>query len=87
MSVGGRLSFSDFRSYNTLARPQRYLEISFPSFPNPFEGGNVTEVTEETESDYVLDDDYQSYGFIGSRVKPRLKKTPIAMTQSLGSIS
>jgi hypothetical protein len=64
VSVGGRLSFSDFRSYNTLARPQRYLEISFPSFPNPFEGGTLTEVTEETESDYVLDDDYQSpYSF------------------------
>ena len=31
-----------------------------------------------------LDDNYQSYGFIGSRVKPRLKNTPIAALQRMG---
>ena len=32
-----------------------------------------------------LEDNYQSYGFIGSRVKPRLKKTPIVAVQKMGS--
>ncbi len=31
-----------------------------------------------------LEDAYQSYGFIGSRVKPRLKKTPVAAVQKIG---
>lgn len=31
-----------------------------------------------------LEDAYQSYGFIGSRVKPRLKKTPIVAAQRMG---
>ncbi|GAB4490112.1 MAG: M14 family metallopeptidase [Saprospiraceae bacterium] len=32
-----------------------------------------------------LEDSYQAYGFIGSRVKPRLKKTPIVTVQRMGS--
>ncbi len=31
-----------------------------------------------------LDDNYQSYGFIGSKVKPRLKKSPVAAVQKMG---
>jgi hypothetical protein len=31
-----------------------------------------------------LEETFQSYGFIGSRVKPRLKKTPIAAVQKMG---
>jgi len=31
-----------------------------------------------------LEDSFQSYGFIGSRLKPRLKKTPIAALQKIG---
>jgi Zinc carboxypeptidase len=31
-----------------------------------------------------LDDDYQSFGFIGSRVKPMIKKTPVVTYQSIG---
>ena len=32
-----------------------------------------------------LEDGFQSYGFIGSRLKPRLKKTPIASVARMGS--
>jgi len=32
-----------------------------------------------------MEENYQSYGFIGSRLKPLLKKTPIAMTQQMGA--
>ena len=31
-----------------------------------------------------LEDNYQSYGFIGSHVKPQIKKTPIAEAQKMG---
>jgi hypothetical protein len=46
---------------------------------------DALELTNNTTSVIYLEEDYQSYGFIGYRVKPRLKNTPIAAVQSLGS--
>lgn len=42
------------------------------------------EMSDKLSAAVYLDDQYQSYGFIGSRVKPRLKKTPIAAIQRMG---
>ncbi len=40
--------------------------------------------TDKAAAVIYLEDAYQSYGFIGSRVKPRLKKTPILVGQKMG---
>ncbi len=42
------------------------------------------EMSDKLATAVYLDNDYQSYGFIGSRVKPRLKNTPIAAIQRMG---
>ena len=39
----------------------------------------------DADTPIYLEDNYQTYGFIGSRIKPRLKKSPIAMMQQMGS--
>jgi hypothetical protein len=46
---------------------------------------DVFELPAGTSPAIWIDDDYRSYGFIGSRLKPRLKKTPVAAVQTLGS--
>jgi hypothetical protein len=43
------------------------------------------QMPEKASAVIYLEDNYQSYGFIGSRVKPRLKKTPVLLTQRMGS--
>ena len=45
---------------------------------------DVYEMSDKLATAVYLDDNYQSYGFIGSRVKPRLKNTPIAALQRMG---
>lgn len=45
---------------------------------------NVFQMPEDADSPIYIDDNYQSYGFIGSRVKSRLKKTPVASVQQMG---
>ena len=42
------------------------------------------QMPEKAVAAVYLEDTYQSYGFIGSRVKPNLKKTPIAAAQRMG---
>lgn len=42
------------------------------------------ELTDGAEPAVYLDNDYQSFGFIGSRLKPMLKRTPIAAVQNMG---
>lgn len=46
---------------------------------------NAFQMPEDADSPIYIDDNYQSYGFIGSRVKSRLKKTPVATVQQMGS--
>lgn len=48
-------------------------------------GAEAYQIPEKATSVIYLEDNYQSYGFIGSRVKPRLKKTPIAAVQKMGN--
>jgi hypothetical protein len=31
-----------------------------------------------------VDDSFQSFGFIGSRLKPQIKKTPVVVSQAMG---
>ncbi len=38
---------------------------------------------EKSDAPIYLEDNYQSYGFIGSRVKPQLKQTPIVVIQQM----
>lgn len=45
---------------------------------------NAYQMPEKAVAAVYLEDSYQSYGFIGSRVKPKLKKTPVAMAQRMG---
>ncbi len=47
-------------------------------------GADAYEMSDKLATAVYLDNDYQSYGFIGSRVKPRLKNTPIAAMQRMG---
>lgn len=48
-------------------------------------GADAYQMPEKASAVIYLEDTYQTYGFIGSRVKPRLKKTPIAAVQKMGS--
>ncbi|HNG90124.1 MAG TPA: zinc carboxypeptidase, partial [Saprospiraceae bacterium] len=43
------------------------------------------EMPDKAETPVWLEDGFQTYGFIGSRVKPRLRKSPIASVAGLGS--
>lgn len=47
-------------------------------------GPEAYQMPEKAATPFYLEDSYQSFGFIGSRVKPRLKKTPIAVVQRMG---
>lgn len=42
------------------------------------------EMPERADVPIYLEENYLSYGFIGSRVRPQLKKTPIAIVQKMG---
>jgi hypothetical protein len=43
------------------------------------------QMPEKADAPIYLEENYQTYGFIGSRVKPQLKKTPIAVVQRIGA--
>jgi hypothetical protein len=45
---------------------------------------DVYQIPAESETPIWIDDNYQSFGFIGSRIKPHLKKTPVLSFQSIG---
>lgn len=45
----------------------------------------VYQMPDKASAAIYLEEGFQSYGFIGSRVKPNLKKTPIACVQRMGS--
>lgn len=45
---------------------------------------DVYEMSDKATPVIYLEDNFTTYGFIGSRLKPRLKKTPIAAVQQLG---
>ena len=44
---------------------------------------DIYQMPEKDDAPIYLEDNYQTYGFIGSRVRPQLKKTPIVMVQKL----
>ncbi len=46
---------------------------------------NVFQMPTDADAPIFLEDNFQSYGFIGNRVKPRLKKSPLAVAQQMGS--
>jgi hypothetical protein len=46
---------------------------------------DVFQMPEKATAAIYIEENYQSYGFIGARVRPQLKKTPIAITQTMGS--
>ncbi|MBL7796626.1 MAG: zinc carboxypeptidase [Saprospiraceae bacterium] len=46
---------------------------------------NAFEMPANAHTPIWLSEDFQSYGFIGSRLKPRLKNTPVAAVQRMGS--
>lgn len=48
-------------------------------------GTNIFQMPADADTPIFLEDNFQSYGFIGSRVKPRLKKSPLAVAQQMGS--
>lgn len=45
---------------------------------------NLFEIPANAATAIWLDDDYRAIGFIGSRLKPKLKKTPVATVQKVG---
>ena len=64
VSVGSQVRFRDFRDHVRLIRNdgstyQKQLSISSPSFPDPFQGGQVT-IDGRRTSLYRLDPDYRS---------------------------
>lgn len=72
VSSGFQLNFQDFRDYEKLLRNdgstyQTELAISQPSFPDPFEGGDVA-IGEETRARWMLSPDYQSPYFLEPQV-------------------
>jgi hypothetical protein len=65
-------------STNPLAYALGDTYFSLKTMPDAFE------MPEKGSTALYLGDDYQSYGFIGSHIKPRLKNTPIATMQKMG---
>ena len=47
-------------------------------------GADAYQMPEKAAVPVYLEDSFQSYGFIGSRAKPRLKKTPVVAVQHMG---
>ena len=47
-------------------------------------GADAYQMPEKASVPIYLEDSFQSYGFIGSRAKPRLKKTPVVVVQRMG---
>ena len=46
---------------------------------------NVYEISEDASVPIYLEEEFISYGFIGSRLRPQLKKTPIVMVEKIGA--
>lgn len=46
---------------------------------------NIFQIPTDADTPVYLGDTLQTYGFIGSKVRPRLKDSPIATVQSMGS--
>jgi len=60
------------------------LAFGFPNYYHSLKTlSDAYQMPEKSETPIYLDDNYQIYGFIGSRVKPQLKKTPIAIVQKM----
>ncbi|MCE7923265.1 MAG: zinc carboxypeptidase [Haliscomenobacteraceae bacterium CHB4] len=47
-------------------------------------GAEAYQMPDKANAVIYLEDSYTSYGFIGSRLKPRLKKTPVVVVQKMG---
>jgi hypothetical protein len=46
---------------------------------------NVFQMPQEADTPLYIGDAIQSYGFIGSKIRPRLKNSPIGVVQTMGS--
>ncbi len=58
-------------------------------FPNHYHSlktlSDAYEMPENADTPIYLEENFNSYGFIGSRVRPQLKQTPIVVVQRLGN--
>jgi Zinc carboxypeptidase len=61
------------------------LAFGFPDYYYSLKTNNdLYELPDNAVNVVYLDQEYKSYGFIGTRLKPRLKKSPIASVQQMG---
>lgn len=62
------------------------LGYSFPNYYHSLKTlSDAYLMPEKADTPVYLEENYLSYGFIGSRVKPQLKKTPIVIVQRMGN--
>ncbi len=60
------------------------LTFGFPNYYHSLKTlSDAFEMPESADVPIYLEENYKTYGFIGSRVKPQLKKTPIAIVQRM----
>ncbi len=60
------------------------LAFGFPNYYHSLKTlSDAFEMPENADTPIYLEENYQTYGFIGSRVKPQLKKTPIVIVQKM----
>ena len=60
------------------------LAFGFPNYYHSLKTlSDAFQMPEKAEAPIYLEENYQTYGFIGSRVKPQLKKTPIVLVQKM----
>lgn len=61
------------------------IGFGFPDYYHSLKtSSDAYQMPEKADVPIYLEESYQTYGFIGSRVKPQLKKTPIAVLQKMG---
>ncbi|MFN0036684.1 MAG: M14 family metallopeptidase [Saprospiraceae bacterium] len=61
------------------------LAFGFPDYYHSLKTlSDAYQMPEKADVPLYLEETFQTYGFIGSRVKPQLKKTPIVLVQKMG---
>ena len=62
------------------------LTFGFPGYYHSLKTlSEAFQMPEKANAPIYLEENYQSYGFIGSRVKPMLKKTPVVIVQKMNA--
>jgi hypothetical protein len=70
----------------TKTDPTHPLAFGLPDYYYSLKtGSDAYAMPEKADAPIYLEDNFQSFGFVGHRLRPQLKKTPVALLQRMGS--